>query len=457
MWHPVEQAASMTQSSSPTLELDDIKGIILRDRPVPYCGAYLLLRIDNPVDGCSLLRRLAPRVASGVNWQDHTDSAWFNVVLTFEGLKALGVPEASLRSFAPEFREGMAARAARLGDVGESAPNNWEKPFGTTEVHVALSFFSGDCAALQPLLQLTQRSQYDLPGISVIYRVDIAMLPTTRTHFGYKDGIGVPLIEGSGSTGYPGQGPAIKAGEFILGYPDETGNLPAMPQPEILGRNGTYLGFRKLHSRVAAFRQYLQANARSDAEQELLAAKLVGRWPSGAPLVLAPERDDPALGADPQRNNDFVYYDSDPHGLRCPPGSHIRRSNPRDALKDQGAVVNLHRILRRGATYGPMLPEGVLEDDGVDRGSIFAFIGSSLARQFEFVKSQWHNDGGFIGLDQERDVIAGDNDGSGTFTIPERPIRRRLHGLPRFVMTRGGEYCFMPGIRALHWLASLHS
>jgi Dyp-type peroxidase family len=230
-----------------------------------------------------------------------------------------------------------------------------------------------------------------------------------------------------------------------------------MPQPDILGRNGTYLGFRKLHSRVATFRQYLQANARSDAEQELLAAKLVGRWPSGAPLVLAPERDDPALGADAERNNNFLYYDGDPHGLKCPLGSHIRRSNPRDALKDQGAVVNLHRILRRGATYGPMLPDGVLEDDRVDRGSVFVFIGSSLARQFEFVKSQWQNDGSFIGLDQERDVIAGNNDGSGTFTIPERPIRRRLHGLPRFLLTRGGEYCFMPGIRALHWLANLHS
>ena len=103
----------MTQSSIPMLELDDIQGIILRDRPVPYFGAYLLLRIDNSVDGCSLLRRLAPRVASGINWQDHTDSAWFNVALTFEGLKALGVPEASLQSFAPEFRQGMAARAER--------------------------------------------------------------------------------------------------------------------------------------------------------------------------------------------------------------------------------------------------------------------------------------------------------------------------------------------------------
>ena len=98
------------------------------------------------------------------------------------------------------------------------------------------------------------------------------MLPTTRTHFGYRDGIGIPLIEGSGFVGYPGQGPAIKAGEFILGYPDETGNLPAMPQPEILGRNGTYLGFRKLYSHVASFRQYLRANAESQEDEELLKA-----------------------------------------------------------------------------------------------------------------------------------------------------------------------------------------
>src|SRR5229473_7742457 len=263
-----KRRTSMTQPSTTPLELDDIQGIILRDRPFPYFGAYLLLRIDDPAQGCLLLRRLAPRVVSGINWQDHTDTAWFNVAFTFEGLKALGVPEASLQSFAPEFRQGMAARGERLGDVGESAANNWEKPFGTTEVHVALSLFSSDCAALQPLLQLAQRSQDDLPGLSVIYRVDIAMLPTTRTHFGYKDGIGLPLIEGSGSTGYPGQGPAIKAGEFILGYPDETGNLPAMPQPEILGRNGTYLGFRKLHSRVAAFRQYVRASAESPQDEE---------------------------------------------------------------------------------------------------------------------------------------------------------------------------------------------
>ena len=438
------------------LELNDIQGIILRDRPTPYFGAYLLLRIDNPAQAGLLLRRLAPRVASGINWQDHADTAWFNVAFTFEGLKALGLPQASLQSFAPEFQQGMAARAQRIGDVGESAPTNWEKPFGTPEVHVALSFFSGSRAALQPLLELARSSHDDLAGVSIVYRVDVAMLPTTRTHFGYRDGIGIPLIEGSGFVGYPGQGPAIKAGEFILGYRDETGNLPAKPEPEILGRNGTYLGFRKLHSRVAAFRQYVRASAESPQDEEWLKAKMVGRWPSGAPIAVCPQHDDPALGADPQRNNAFLYYDDDPKGLKTPLGSHIRRSNPRDALKDQGGVVNLHRILRRGATYGPMLPEGNLEDDGIDRGSMFVFIGSNLSRQFEFVKTQWHNEGGFIGLDQERDAIVGANDGGGTFTIPRQPIRRRLHDMPRFVVTRGGEYCFMPGIRALHWLANLH-
>ena len=98
-----------------------------------------------------------------------------------------------------------------------------------------------------------------------------------------------------------------------------------MPQPEVLGRNGTYVVFRKLHTRVAAYRQYLRAQTSSRAEEEVLAAKFVGRWPSGAPLVLAPERDDPELGADPRRNNAFLYAD-DPRGLKCPLRAHARRT-----------------------------------------------------------------------------------------------------------------------------------
>src|ERR1051325_10974728 len=105
----------------------------------------------------------------------------------------------------------------------------------------------------------------------------------------------------------PGRGRPIKAGEFILGYPGEAGVPLPMPQPEVLGRNGTYVGFRKYQSRVGAFNRCLHAHARTEEERELLAAKLVGRWRSGAPLTLAPGADNPALGADPHRNNDFAY------------------------------------------------------------------------------------------------------------------------------------------------------
>ena len=117
--------------------------------------------------------------------------------------------------------------------------------------------------------------------------------------------------------------------------------------------------------------------------------------------------------------------------------------------------VRLHRMIRRGTSYGPMLPDGVTEDDGVDRGIVFVFAGAHLKRQFEFVKTQWLNDGIFIGAPLESDPLVGPHDGPGSFTIPQRPIRRRLQDLPPFVVTRGGEYCFAPSLSALRWLAEL--
>jgi Dyp-type peroxidase family len=306
------------------------------------------------------------------------------------------------------------------------------------------------------VLDRARRAYAEMPGVEVIWRQDFYQLPDGRNPFGFKDGIGQPAVEGSGLSGANTGEPPLKAGEFILGYPDETGGLPPMPMPEHLGRNGTYLVFVKFHTRVAAFRQYLRANAVSPDEQAFLAAKMVGRWQSGAPLTLSPDHDDPQLGADPRRNDDFMYYDDDVHGFKCPAGSHARRMNPRDALKDETNInVRLHRMIRRGTSYGPMLPEGAIEDDGADRGIAFVFVGAHLDRQFEFVKTQWLNDGVFIGATGERDPHVGPNDGQGTFTIPQRPIRRRLHGLPSFVVNRGGDYFFAPGLRALRWLAYL--
>jgi deferrochelatase/peroxidase EfeB len=148
-----------------------------------------------------------------------------------------------------------------------------------------------------------------------------------------------------------------------------------------------------------------------------------------------------------------MYRERDAIGYSTPPGSHIRRCNPRDA--DVAGVVRLHRMIRRGTAYGPLLPEGVLEDDGADRGLMFAFVGAHLKRQFEFVQSEWINGGDFLGLGDAKDPVAGAADGAGGFTIPRRPIPRRVRGLSSFVVTRGGEYGFMPSLTALRWLAEL--
>jgi deferrochelatase/peroxidase EfeB len=240
-------------------------------------------------------------------------------------------------------------------------------------------------------------------------------------------------------------GPSIKPGEFILGYPDEKGETASAPIPEELRRNGSFVAIRKFHLDVAAFRRYLRENASSPEEEELIAAKMVGRWRSGAPLVLAPERDDPLLGADAARNNAFTYA-NDMHGLQCPFSAHIRRVNPRDALKDEVVAVNLHHFLRRGTNYGPPLPEGVLDDDGAERGGVFLLIGAHLQRQFEFVQSQWAADGNFIAHGTEQDPLIGNNDGDGVFTIPHRPARRRA---PRPAALRdrfaAARTCFLPG------------
>jgi deferrochelatase/peroxidase EfeB len=223
-----------------------------------------------------------------------------------------------------------------------------------------------------------------------------------------------------------------------------------LPQPEILSRNGSYLAYVMMQEHVGAFRDFLRQHGETREQQELIAAKLMGRWRSGAPLVLAPEKDDPELGKDLQRTNDFNYAKMDPYGYACPLGAHARRMNPRDT------AVNMQRrkMIRRGGTYGPFLPEDAPED-GKERG-IAAFIGcASLVRQFEFAMNVWANDPNFHELGNERDPIFGTQDGTFDMTIPKRPIRKKINGLPAFTTIRGGAYFFLPGAKALRYLASL--
>jgi deferrochelatase/peroxidase EfeB len=208
-------------------------------------------------------------------------------------------------------------------------------------------------------------------GVRSLSHLDLNATPPfnyAHDHFGFRDRLSQPVMEGSGEEPTPGSGAPLKPGEFILGYPDEEGPARNLPQPAVLSRNGTYMAYRRLQEHVRMFRECLREHADTPEEQELLAAKFMGRWRSGAPLVLSPDRDDPELGADPMRNNDFNFKEMDPHGYACPLGSHARRLNPRDTAHN----MNRRRMIRRGVTYGPALPEDA-PDDGVDRG-IAAFI-----------------------------------------------------------------------------------
>ncbi|MFF5225379.1 Dyp-type peroxidase [Dactylosporangium sp. NPDC000521] len=427
------------------MDLHDIQRGVLSPRPSPYAARYLAFRIDDRADGRELMRRAAAVVTSAADSTSPLGETWVSAAVTCSGLRALGVPERSLDSMAWEFRQGMAARATALGDTGPSAPEAWEPPLGSPNVHVVLVALAPDTATLDAAIDRARPAYERLPGVTAIWRQDCHAPPSETEPFGYRDGISHPAVEGSG---FPGTNPLeapLKAGEFVLGYPDELGGVQTTA-PDVLGRNGSYVAFRKLRQDVAAFRRFLRASADTDGE-ELVAAKLMGRWRSGAPLALAPERDDPALG----RANAFLFAGKDPGGFTTPGGSHIRRANPRDSAV--AGEVRLHRMIRRGTAYGPSLPEGVLDDDGADRGLLFAFVGAHLGRQFEFVQTEWLNNGVFFGAGDARDPIAATGGpGVADYTIPRRPVRRKLRGMPNFVTTRGGEYAFLPGITALRWL-----
>ncbi|MGW1987000.1 hypothetical protein ACWCPJ_31830 [Streptomyces collinus] len=168
------------------------------------------------------------------------------MALSFQGLKALGVPAESLATFPPEFQEGMAARAAELGDVGDSAPANWEGPLGSKDVHLVLAALAPDDARLETIVLLARDALRDLPGVVPIWQQAVHVGPDEKEPFGFRDSIGQPAIEGTGIPGTNRREVPLKAGEFVLGYEDETGGIQDVPQPEVLGRNGTYVVFRKL-------------------------------------------------------------------------------------------------------------------------------------------------------------------------------------------------------------------
>ena len=435
------------------LELDDVQHFLISRTPA-MAARYEFLSFHEPGKGRYWLSVMLEKVgsASAVG-PGIPDSRWVTIAFTWNGLRALGVDEQSLATFPEEFRLGMAARAEMLGLTGHNSPDQWVGGLGSPNLHAIAILFARDVEERERCRVAHEKFLSDCGGVEVLSSLDLAAIPPfthPHEHFGYRDRLSEPPVEGSGFEPTPGSGPPLKAGEFFLGYPDQFGLLPALPAPEILSRNGSYIAYLRLQQHVGRFRDFLRENGGESPEgQELVAAKLMGRWRSGAPLVLAPERDDPTIGSDRSRSNNFNYGEMDPLGYACPLGAHTRRMNPRDTAEN----IERRRMIRRGGTYGPALPEGTPED-GVERG-VAAFVGcASLVRQFEFAMNVWTNDPEFHELKNERDPMFGTHDGSFDFTIPKKPIKRVIKGLPAFTTVRGGAYFFLPGVRGLRFLAS---
>ena len=258
-------------AAAPVLDLDDIQGTLLRRRPDDYHGIYLLYEIADPAAARESLRRALPEITSAAAW--NTPRAFtLNVAFSYSGLKAIGLPAESLASFPGEFRVGMAARSAALGDTGPNHPSGWREPLGSSSLHIGVLIIASAEEALAEPAALAS----ELGGLKIIDRLPVSVPVTGREHFGFRDGIGGPYIIGSTEEPLPGHDP-IMPGEFILGYEDETGKIPAMPSPDTLGRNGTFMAFRQLSCDVASFRRFLKDHARTPGEEELIAAKMVGR------------------------------------------------------------------------------------------------------------------------------------------------------------------------------------
>jgi Dyp-type peroxidase family len=436
------------------LEFDDIQHILLTRAPA-LTGRYEFLSFREAAAGRAWLSAIKEKVHSVASMRGNVedDERWVTVAFTWNGLRALGLDETSLATFPEEFRQGMVARAEMLGDTGVNAPEHWDGGVASPDLHAIAILFARNVTEHARCVSEHEKLVAACPGVVLLSVLDVAAIPPfdhAHDHFGYRDRLSQPVIEGSGEDPTPGSGAPVKAGEFIVGYPDEYGVIADRPRPGVLARNGSYMAYRRLQEHVGKFRDFLRQYGNTAEEQELLAAKLMGRWRSGAPLALSPDKDDPVLGADMQRNNDFNYKEMDPHGYAVPLGSHARRMNPRDTA----ANMNRRRMIRRGATYGAYLPDGA-PDDGADRGIAAFVICGSLIRQFEFAQNVWANDKNFHELGNERDPIIGNHDGTMEFKIPNRPIRKKIVGLPAFTTVRGGAYFFLPGLRALSYLASL--
>ena len=467
-------------------DLADLQGNILRGYTKKPHVRYLILEVADPIAARRWLAASVsgrgdgvPQITTG-NWGANKPDTCFNIGLTYEGLRALGTPSASLEMFPNEFVEGMTARALKLGDVGPSAPENWPAPFNEPRrIHLIATIYAGN---VEQLNAVQERALADGEALTLLGTREGCGFPDDVVHFGYRDNITQPRFEEvPDSQRHPDRQPRAPLGTVLLGHPTNLEGLKwRVPHPVELGHNGTFNAFRVLKQDVAGFEEYLDRAAsdllehpqvdellphgdeekigkglsieglsRPAALREIVAANLCGRWRDGTPLALSADAPDPKADL-----TDFDYVGDS----RCPYGAHIRRCNPRGGQIVQRIANNSRRLVRRGVPYGPPYdPAKPRDQDEPERGLLGNFIGASLGAQFEAMSCDWLN----LGLQDPRitgsnDPIAGANDpGTSWFDLPLKAGGTiRLRGLPQFVSTRGGAYTFLPSLKAIHYLGS---
>jgi deferrochelatase/peroxidase EfeB len=461
--------------------LADVQGNILRGYTRKPHVRYLILEVANPGAArrwlaASVSGDGVPQITSG-DWGANRPDTCFNIGLTYEGLRALGLPSASLAMFPNEFIEGMTARAVKLRDVGPSAPESWPSPFNEPKrVHLIATIYAEKAGQLD---EVQQRAFPDDKAFRLLGTREGFNPPDDVVHFGYRDNITQPRFEEvPDSERHPDKQPKAPLGTVLLGHPTNLeGLMWRVPHPVELGHNGTFNAFRVLKQDVTAFEKYLDQAAsellkhpkgeellrpgaeekigkglsRHAALREIVAANLCGRWRDGTPLALSADAPDPKA--------DLTVFDYVGDGdLRCPHGAHIRRCNPRGGQIVQRIANNSRRLVRRGVPYGPRLdPANPRDQDEPERGLLGNFIGASLGAQFEAMSCDWLN----LGLQDPRitgsnDVISGANDpGTSWFDLPLKSGGTiRLRGMPQFVSTRGGAYTFLPSLSAIRFLGS---
>lgn len=444
------------------------------------------------------------------------------------GLRKLGLNDDQIVTFPISFQQGSAVpwRARAMGDVGANAPENWQWGASADRVDAVMLIYAADEALLGSLM--AQRSaEFAKAGAEVTYQIEFEPVPE-KGHvvepFGFTDGVSDPIIRGIGHwTAEQHSIHLVEAGEFVLGYPDNSGFMPAspfvaasddpdnilpavapdpareplatppqrpdftLPQPtgrHDLGFNGTFLVVRQLEQDVNGFKAFLDQAANQIAGDprlpvniskapnrwhtpvhDWIAAKMVGRWYDGASLVRYPHHPPSVSGKPFSPDNDFLFGEEDPTGLRCPLGAHMRRANPRDNLipnlpKTQSSILNLlhatlasqlsitnrHRIMRVGRPYRP---QNGLSNPGL----VFMCLNADIERQFEFLQQIWVLNPSMQALEEETDPLLGHGACSGMLTIPTPKGPLRLKGLQDFVTVRGSAYFFLPGQRALQFLA----